>query len=136
CLQSVFLASENHTAAYSKLRGILSLYHTEELTLEVILGDREFGYGKFNDEHISEIEEKLKRHVKPDIDLPTYENLPFDFHHLEMAIDMAILYEEGFGNKRVRDYCSSLVTRAQSLTRRDDFGFLRVSPQSLDHKLS
>jgi DNA helicase HerA-like ATPase len=38
---------------------------------------------------------------------------------------LAILYEEAHGNKQIRDYCSSMLTRFKSLKERDDYGFLR-----------
>lgn len=58
--------------------------------------------------------------------MPTYErNQKFSFGIIEDAMDLALLYEEAHGNRQIRDYCSSLVTRIKSIKDREDFGFLR-----------
>lgn len=48
----------------------------------------------------------------------------FSFNTLEDALDIAILHEEAYGNKQIRDYCSSLITRFKSLKERQEFNFL------------
>ncbi|MFT5249717.1 MAG: hypothetical protein ACI93P_001445 [bacterium] len=48
----------------------------------------------------------------------------FSFNTLEDALDIAILHEEAYGNKQIRDYCSSLITRFKSLKERHEFNFL------------
>lgn len=48
----------------------------------------------------------------------------FSFNTLEDALDIAILHEEAYGNKQIRDYCSSLITRFKSLKERQEFDFL------------
>jgi DNA helicase HerA-like ATPase len=48
----------------------------------------------------------------------------FSFDILEDALDLAILHEEAYGNKQIRDYCSSLITRFKSLKERNEFNFL------------
>ncbi|WP_417558781.1 ATP-binding protein [Mesoflavibacter zeaxanthinifaciens] len=58
--------------------------------------------------------------------MPTYErNQKFSFEIIEDALDLAILYEEAHGNKQIRDYCSSLITRLKSIKDRGDFNFLK-----------
>jgi uncharacterized protein len=58
--------------------------------------------------------------------MPTYErNQKFSFEIIEDALDLAILYEEAHGNKQIRDYCSSLITRLKSIKDREDFNFLK-----------
>lgn len=54
----------------------------------------------------------------------------FSFEILEDALDLAILHEEAYGNKQIRDYCSSLITRFKSLKEREDFSFLSKSAVS------
>ncbi len=57
--------------------------------------------------------------------LPPYKpNQKFTFSKLEEALDIAILFEESYGNRQIRDYCSSLITRFKSVKDRDDFNFL------------
>lgn len=58
--------------------------------------------------------------------MPVYEKeRKFNFKYLEEAIDLAILYEEAHGNRHIRDYCSSLITRVKSIQDRSDFHFMR-----------
>ncbi len=59
-------------------------------------------------------------------EMPIYDkNKKFDFNVIEESIDLAILYEEAHGNKQIRDYCSSLITRIKSINDRPDFKFLK-----------
>lgn len=51
-------------------------------------------------------------------------NAIFSFDILEDALDISILHEEAYGNKQIRDYCSSLITRFKSLKERFEFSFL------------
>lgn len=51
-------------------------------------------------------------------------NAVFSFDILEDALDISILHEEAYGNKQIRDYCSSLITRFKSLKERFEFSFL------------
>lgn len=60
-----------------------------------------------------------------DFSLPPYQpNQKFTFAKLEEALDIAILFEESYGNRQIRDYCSSLMTRFKSVKDRGDFNFL------------
>ncbi len=66
------------------------------------------------------------------VEMPVYEKgSKFNFDVIEEAIDLAILYEEAHGNRQIRDYCSSLITRIKSIRDRPDFEFLRASNSSL-----
>jgi DNA helicase HerA-like ATPase len=67
----------------------------------------------------------VRVHIKEDITIdPKYNSEKFNFGDLEQAIENAILYEEYHGNKQIRDYCSSLITRYKSIKEREDFHFL------------
>lgn len=58
--------------------------------------------------------------------MPTYErNQKFSFEIIEDAVDLALLYEEAHGNRQIRDYCSTLITRIKSIKDRDDFNFIK-----------
>ena len=58
--------------------------------------------------------------------MPNYDkDTPFEFDELENALDLAILYEEAYGNKHIRDYCSSLITRLKNIRDRQDFKFIK-----------
>ncbi|WP_159516918.1 ATP-binding protein [Sunxiuqinia indica] len=65
--------------------------------------------------------------------MPIYEKeRKFNFKYLEEAIDLAILYEEAHGNRHIRDYCSSLITRIKSLQDRPDYSFMRAGNGSIN----
>lgn len=56
----------------------------------------------------------------------------FSFNTLEDALDIAILHEEAYGNKQIRDYCSSLITRFKSLKERQEFNFLSQNNEDVE----
>jgi len=58
--------------------------------------------------------------------MPSYEKYQkFSFEIIVDALDLALLYEEAHGNRHIRDYCSSLITRVKSIKDRTDFNFLK-----------
>jgi hypothetical protein len=62
--------------------------------------------------------------LKTHFEIPSFDNTSFDFDELGDYLDLAILYEEAHGNKQIRDYCSSLITRFKSIQERSEFSFL------------
>lgn len=56
----------------------------------------------------------------------------FSFNTLEDALDIAVLHEEAYGNKQIRDYCSSLITRFKSLKERQEFNFLSQNNEDIE----
>ena len=70
----------------------------------------------------------VRQYIKEDIviDLKFNSNY-FEFKDLEQALENAILYEEYHGNKQIRDYCSSMITRFKSIKEREDFKFLTTT---------
>src|SRR4029079_1647108 len=70
---------------------------------------------------------QVRLRVREDIQLPPFQHTPFAFDDLEECLDSAILYEEAHGNRQIRDYCSSMVTRLKSLNDREEYAFLRHS---------
>lgn len=90
-------------------------------------------YGTFangsGDSNAGTKEEKFKNSVrvfiKDDLSIdPKYNSEKFAFSDLGQAIESALLYEEYHGNKQIRDYCSSMITRFKSIKERSDFNFL------------
>lgn len=74
-------------------------------------------------------EDKFRKEVNNHINIdefifPKYNFEKFDFNLLEEHLDEALLYEEYHGNKQIRDYCSTLITRYKSLKEREEFNFL------------
>ena len=43
-----------------------------------------------------------------------------------------MLYEESHGNRQIRDYCAQMLTRYKWIKEREEFSFIRVSPDILD----
>lgn len=74
---------------------------------------------------------ELERFFIKEFNIPSYSSKLFDFTKLEEAIDMAIMYEESFGNKQIRDYCSTLLTRYKSLRDRGEYDFLTQNKTDL-----
>ncbi|UKA56712.1 DUF87 domain-containing protein (plasmid) [Arthrobacter sp. FW305-BF8] len=128
CLQHLLRDTENHTSAKHRMRSLLNVYGSDEISVHGVLHNRQVRYGLFDDRDIADIESTLKSFILHDAEIPGYRQHPFKFSDLETALDMAILYEESHGNSRVRDYCSTLLTRVKALQSRDEFEFLRADP--------
>lgn len=86
-------------------------------------------------ESTDENDEKL--FFQTNFQMPNYtRNASFDFSKLGDALELAILYEEAHGNRHIRDYCSSLITRYKSIKERDDFNFIKsADDENLDEYL-
>ncbi|GGG44886.1 hypothetical protein GCM10011414_13070 [Croceivirga lutea] len=71
-------------------------------------------------------EDGLSVFIQEKFQMPSYQKYQkFNFDIIENALDLALLYEEAHGNKHIRDYCSSLITRVKSIKDRKDFNFLK-----------
>ncbi|TVZ51415.1 ATP-binding protein [Dokdonia sp. Hel_I_53] len=71
-------------------------------------------------------EDGLSLFIQEKFQMPSYEKYQkFTFDIIEDALDLALLYEEAHGNRHIRDYCSSLITRVKSIKDRTDFNFLK-----------
>lgn len=128
CLLHLLFDSENHTAAKSRIGGLLNVYESAEISKEEITAKLGLSYGSFVDHNLKSVETILKNCLLSSADIPSYQNQPFDFADLESALEMAILFEESHGNRRVRDNCSTLLTRVKALQSREEFAFMRVNP--------
>ncbi len=72
-------------------------------------------------------EDGLSVFIQEKFQMPSYEKYQkFTFDIIEDALDLALLYEEAHGNRHIRDYCSSLITRVKSIKDRTDFNFLKI----------
>lgn len=117
--------AENPTAANSRIGGLLNVYELDGMPNNAITSRLSVNYGKFDERGLNWVETELKKLLLPEAEIPSYKNRAFRFSDLTTALEMAILYEESHGNRRVRDNCSTLLTRVKSLGRRDEFSFLR-----------
>lgn len=128
CLLFLLMDSENATAANSRIGGLLNVYKLSKIPSEEVTSRLEVSFGSFKQPGLQQVENMLKRLQLPDAEIPSYNNQPFHFSDLTTALETAILYEESHGNRRVRDNCSTLLTRVKSLGMREEFAFLRCIP--------
>ncbi|WP_285728225.1 ATP-binding protein [Psychromicrobium xiongbiense] len=130
CILQLLFDSENDTSSKSRIRGLLNVYESPEISKDTISAKLGISYGKYDERNLASLEVLLKGVLLPNCEIPAYLNQPFRFDDLQTALEMAILYEESHGNRRVRDYCSTLLTRVKSLQSRDEFEFMRLEPPS------
>ncbi|WP_033378016.1 ATP-binding protein [Corynebacterium lubricantis] len=133
CLLHLLMDSESATAARSRIAGLLNVYELQKISNVEIMSRLTVSYGEFKPEHdFKWVQGALNGLLLSSAEIPSYKNQPFRFSDLEMALNMAILFEESHGNRRVRDNCSTLLTRVKSLSTRDEFEFLRVGLDGAD----
>lgn len=123
CVITCYESSDSPVAKYQRITSLISKGHFED----DILAGYSSKFGNFSPEHLEDhFKECIKSHIKEDgFEIPTYNNTFFPFNLLEECLDIAILFEEAHGNKQIRDYCSSLLTRFKSLRDREDYNFLK-----------
>lgn len=142
CLLQILFDSENETAARSRILGLLSVYKFNGQGIDLnqnpiypntyIPQQVGLSYGTFGPAQRTNLENLLKYFQRNDSEIPSYRGEPFPFTHLVSALELAILFEESHGNRRVRDNCSTLLTRVKALQTRAEFEFLRGDPGSGD----
>jgi len=133
-IQAIRATSESATTTAERIRATVAAFPTTAFTVAKLEDALRISYGKFEDGG-SSLEEILEQHIEEGINLPDYNNTPFEFGVLEDAINIAILYEESHGNRHIRDYCSTMLTRFKSIRDRTEFEFMRPEAASLeDHE--
>jgi uncharacterized protein len=132
---TILQQADGAPSASTRIRGMLASYDSPDFSRAALGSLLTVSYGQMPRQ--DELVELAKSKVLDDAVFPEYDNSPFDFADLGEALGLAILYEESHGNKQIRDYCSSLITRFNSVRDRPDFQFLRPSPNQLtDHEVS
>lgn len=131
---NILFVYENWESPVAKRQRIVSLIEKGSFD-DIDVSKYNAIYGNMNNGD----EEAFKNSVKAHIDIetfnfPKYNNEFFDFDKFDDSIDEAILYEEFHGNKQIRDYCSSLMTRFKSLKERQEFNFLTQNKEEVDKK--
>lgn len=123
---SIMYVFEHWESPVAKRQRIIALLEKAKFNPTVNFSTFDAKFGNFPSTAVEEaFKESVRSFVKEDIVIdPKYDSQQFDFADLGLAIDGAILYEEYHGNKQIRDYCSSMVTRYKSIRERDDFNFL------------
>lgn len=139
---SIMYVFEHWESPVAKRQKIVSLIQTAKFpeAQKVDFSTYNAQYGSFSDRqgdpHAGRKEEVFKSSVrvfiKKDLAIdPKYNSEKFDFNELGQAIENALLFEEYHGNKQIRDYCSSMITRFKSVKERDDFSFLTKNKEDI-----
>ncbi|MGY4384945.1 hypothetical protein ACVWYN_001981 [Pedobacter sp. UYP24] len=132
---SIMYVFEHWESPVAKRQRIVSLIQRAKFPEDAKVDFSTFNaqYGNFGDrpgdalaaQKEENFKSSVRKHIKEDIVIePKYNSDRFDFHDLGQAIENAILFEEYHGNKQIRDYCSSMITRFKSINERGDFSFL------------
>lgn len=123
---SIMYVYENWESPVAKRQRIVSLLQKACFTPIISFANFDAKFGNFPNATTEEtFKNSVRSFIKEDIVIdPKYNSEKFNFSELGQAIENAILYEEYHGNKQIRDYCSSMVTRFKSIKERNDFKFL------------
>lgn len=123
---SIMYVFEHWESPVAKRQRIISLLEKANFNPTINFSTFDAKYGNFPSTAVENaFKASVRGFIKEDIVIePKYDSQQFDFAELGLAIESAILYEEYHGNKQIRDYCSSMVTRYKSIRERDDFNFL------------
>jgi DNA helicase HerA-like ATPase len=122
---NIMYVYDNWESAVAKRQRISSLISKSNIT-NVSLQNYDVRFGNFGNEAQELLfKTSVNQHINIDeFIFPKYIHDRFDFENLEEHLDEAILYEEYHGNKQIRDYCSTLLTRYKSLKERAEYDFL------------
>ncbi len=130
---SIMYVYENWEGSVTKRQKIVSLIDKANFNPKIDYSAMDAKFGSFPN---TTVEGVFKNAVRANIDEnlqidPDYKNETFEFNDLSIALELAILYEEYHGNKQIRDYCSSMITRFKSIKERDDFSFLTKNKEEV-----
>jgi DNA helicase HerA-like ATPase len=122
---NIMYVYENWESPVAKRQRIISLIRKGNFN-DVNISNYNARFGNFDSQNQEDaFKTAINGHIKIDeFVFPKYTNSMFKFSDLEDHLEDAILYEEYHGNKQIRDYCSSLITRYKSLREREEFNFL------------
>ena len=124
---NIMYVYEHWESSVTKRQRIISLIDKSKITIDYSKLDAKFGNFPTKQEE-DDFKISVKKHIKEDVNIDLKFNSDyFEFKDLEQALENAILYEEYHGNKQIRDYCSSMITRFKSIKEREDFKFLTTT---------
>lgn len=123
---SIMYVFEHWESPVAKRQRIISLLEKAKFNPKIDFSAFDAKFGNFSSTPVEErFKASVRSFIKEDIVIDQkYDSQQFDFADLGLAIENAILYEEYHGNKQIRDFCSSMVTRYKSILEREDFNFL------------
>ena len=124
---NIMYVFENWDSPVAKRQRIISLIDKSKIAIDYSKLDAKFGNFS-NKQEEDNFKISVKNYIKEDVNIDLKFNSDyFEFKDLEQALENAILYEEYHGNKQIRDYCSSMITRFKSIKEREDFKFLTTT---------
>ena len=123
---SIMYVYENWEGSVTKRQKIVSLIDKANFNPKIDYSAMDAKFGSFPNSTVEGVfKNEVRFHIDENIEIdPDYKNEVFEFNDLSTALELAILYEEYHGNKQIRDYCSSLITRYKSVKEREDFHFM------------
>lgn len=133
CILECFAVADGAAGRTQRIQALLNKYPTTSLNAQTLTNHSfnaqfgTFGTRGDNTDHQQNFINHVTGQVQPNIQLPSYNNAPFSFSDLLECLDFAILYEEAHGNRQIRDYCASMITRLHALADRDEFNFLKAN---------
>jgi DNA helicase HerA-like ATPase len=148
CLLHILRDESSPAAKKDRIIAILSKFNTKEINLDVkisatvnLRASLHIHYGEMQQMESligyleRENEHGGKEFLVDNFNIPTGNEVTIktEFHEIENALDLSILFEEAHGNSQIRDYCSSLLTRYKSLKERSEFEFM-TSAKSVNDK--
>ncbi|MDY3316432.1 ATP-binding protein [Bergeyella sp. RCAD1439] len=126
---NIMYVYENWESPVAKRQKIKSLVDKAKLNINYSNLSPKFGNFQ-NENEENDFKDSVTGYIKEDIIIDLkFDSEFFEFKDLEQAIESAILYEEYHGNKQIRDYCSSMITRFKSIKDREDFKFMTESAE-------
>lgn len=143
CILHILRDETSPPASKDRIIAVLSKFNTDDINLDTKIKQNitirsaiNISYGEMID--INSVIEYLEQEDNTtqtklfyidNFNIPTSNIIDSssEFDEIENALELAILYEEAHGNKQIRDYCSSLITRYKSLKERKEFSFLTKS---------
>ena len=130
CILYILQSDASSPSKRDRILAQVSTHSTDIINIEAIREKIDLDYGSMQDTET--LTDFLKGCIVDNIELPNYEHTEFRFEDLEKALDLALLYEEAHGNRQIRDYCAQMLTRYKWIREREEFSFIRVSPNSLN----
>ena len=130
CILYILQSDASSPSKRDRIIAQVSTHSTDVINIEAIREKVDLDYGSMQD--TEDLTSFLKGCIVDNIELPNYEHTEFKFEDLEKALDLALLYEEAHGNRQIRDYCAQMLTRYKWIREREEFSFIRVSPDVLN----
>lgn len=133
-IMQILGSSEGSAGQANQILTMLSRYNKSEFQKLLVDHGYNSQFGNFPNGKMNEFFKSLQEKyiidgyvIKDDNEITR-----FDFDQISRFLDLAMLYEESHGRTNIRNYCASLLTRAESLlSRKQDFKFLHTKDDKL-----